>query len=217
MATKVEGEQYYGLDGQLLEIKRQLRQENGYPFNPEDLKRHLQEAIEGRFKKRWREEDKTIYFEVTSDGTTGEAWITSLTNKGFCLSDYAKQLLCSEDFIPTNGVTYKIAVLKGMLFEDSNRTTENIRAEAEGRSFATSPPEVACLIRDKISDEELEAMGLYWIITMHEPIKDSDGGPGLLGAGRGGGGGRLGTYYDYPDYRWSRGGGFAFVVSQVST
>ncbi len=49
MATKIAGELYYDLDGQLLEIKRQLRQPNGYPFDPEKLKLHLQNAIEGRF------------------------------------------------------------------------------------------------------------------------------------------------------------------------
>ena len=49
MANIVAGELYYELDGQLLEIKRQLRQPNGYPFNPFQLKLHLQAAIEGRF------------------------------------------------------------------------------------------------------------------------------------------------------------------------
>jgi hypothetical protein len=44
----VTGEQYYKLDGQLLEIKRQLRQLNGYPFDPEMLKKHLQAAIEAK-------------------------------------------------------------------------------------------------------------------------------------------------------------------------
>ncbi|MFH1575518.1 MAG: hypothetical protein ABIB55_01065 [Candidatus Nealsonbacteria bacterium] len=49
MAVVVTGEQYYDLDGQLSEIKRQLRQPNGYPFSPQELKFHLQAAIEGRF------------------------------------------------------------------------------------------------------------------------------------------------------------------------
>ena len=49
MATKVAGELYYELDGQLLEIKRQLRQLNGYPFDPNLLKVALQSAIEGIF------------------------------------------------------------------------------------------------------------------------------------------------------------------------
>ncbi|MBI2063642.1 MAG: hypothetical protein HYT65_01460 [Candidatus Yanofskybacteria bacterium] len=41
---------YYELDGQLQEIKRQLRQPNGYPFDPAQLKLHLQVAVEGRFE-----------------------------------------------------------------------------------------------------------------------------------------------------------------------
>lgn len=47
---RVAGETYYELDGQLIEIKRQLRQPSGYPFNPEGLKRGLQRVIEGQFK-----------------------------------------------------------------------------------------------------------------------------------------------------------------------
>lgn len=49
MATQVAGEMYYELDGQLGEIKRQLRQPNGYPFSLEQLKIALQNAIEGKF------------------------------------------------------------------------------------------------------------------------------------------------------------------------
>ncbi len=45
----VAGDLYFELDGQFSEIKRQLRQPNGYPFNPFQLKLHLQAAIEGRF------------------------------------------------------------------------------------------------------------------------------------------------------------------------
>ena len=51
MAIKVTGEQYYDLDGQLAEIKRQLRQSCGYPHDPTELKRRLQEIIEWQFPK----------------------------------------------------------------------------------------------------------------------------------------------------------------------
>ena len=49
MAVQVAGELYYDIDGQLAEIKRQLRQPNGYPFEPHHLKTRLQDLIEGRF------------------------------------------------------------------------------------------------------------------------------------------------------------------------
>lgn len=47
----VAGELYETLTGQLFEIGRQLRQPNGYPFDPKQLKSHLQAAIEGRFSE----------------------------------------------------------------------------------------------------------------------------------------------------------------------
>lgn len=45
----VTGDQYFRLDGKLLEITRQLRQGDGYPFDPQLLEGALQAIIEGRF------------------------------------------------------------------------------------------------------------------------------------------------------------------------
>ncbi len=47
--TIVAGDMYQQLDGQLFEIKRQLRQPDGYPFDPQLLKLGLQQIIEGKF------------------------------------------------------------------------------------------------------------------------------------------------------------------------
>lgn len=49
MAIKVAGDQYYDIDGQLTEIKRQLRQKSGYPFDASLLKDSLQKVVEGKF------------------------------------------------------------------------------------------------------------------------------------------------------------------------
>lgn len=49
MAVKVAGERYESITGQLFEIGRQLRQPKGYPFNPAELQKFLQRAIEGKF------------------------------------------------------------------------------------------------------------------------------------------------------------------------
>lgn len=167
--------------------------------------------------RSWREEDGVIYFSVTSDGTTGEGWITRLESKGFRVGDYAKQVLRSPDFKPTNGVTIEVAVLKGMLFEDQSRITSKIRAEADKRKLSKPNAELACLIRKKFTDKEIEAMGLRYIVAMHEPINDSDGDPNLLSADRDSGGRWLDAYYGRPDDRWGRDDGFAFAVSQVSS
>ena len=163
--------------------------------------------------RSWREEDGVIYFSVTSDGTTGEDGITRLESKRFRVDDYSKQALRSPDFKPTNGVTTEVAVLKGMLFEDNDRITKKIRAEADKRKLGKPEPELACLIHEKFTDKEIEAMGLIWIVAMHEPINDSDGDPSLLGANRSGVGRWVDAYYGRPDGKWHRDSGFAFAIA----
>jgi len=167
--------------------------------------------------RKWREDDGVIYFTVTSDGTGGPQWIERLERQGFHIGSYGKNVLLSPDFKTTSGVATEVAVFKGSLFEDDERITGKIRAEAERRKFEKPNAEVACLIREKFSDEEIKVMGLWWIVIMHEPIKDSDGDPNLLGAYRDGVGRWLGACFGGPGYRWDRGDGFAFAVSQVSS
>lgn len=175
----------------------------------------LQVILDEQPARKWREEDGVIYFSVTSDGTTGEDWITRLESKGFRVGNHAKQVLRSPDFKPTSGVTTEVAVLKGMLFENNDRITKKIRAEADKRKLTKPNAELACLIREKFTDKEIEVMGLWYIVAMHEPINDSGGGPGLLCANRDGGGRWLDAYGDRPDGRWRRDLGFAFAVSQT--
>lgn len=50
MATIVTGDLYQKLDGKLNEIKRQMRQQGGYGFDPNRLDLALQAIIEGRFE-----------------------------------------------------------------------------------------------------------------------------------------------------------------------
>ena len=174
------------------------------------------ELVVSEPERSWRDQDGVIYFSVVSDGTTGEDWIKRLEVKGVRLSDYAKSVLRSPDFKPTSGMIYAIAVLKGMLFNDDDRATIKIRAEAQRRNLSTPNAEIACLIREKFTDEEIEAMGLLWIVAIHDPIAGSDGYPRLLGARRSAVGSWLCAVLAYPDDGWGREDGFAFTVSQVT-
>lgn len=162
--------------------------------------------------RSYREEDGIIRFTVTSDGTSGASWIERLEQGSYNVGDYAKQVLLSPDFKPTKGVTTEIVVMKGSLFSNNERTTRNIRAEASKRKYVAPNPEVACLIRVMFSDKQIEEMGLWGIVTMHEPIKDSVGDPRLLYADRFDKGRWLNTYGDYPGYGWYDDDGFAFAV-----
>ncbi|MFC1731740.1 hypothetical protein ACFL6I_15590 [candidate division KSB1 bacterium] len=133
------------------------------------------------------------------------------------MSDEARGVLRSPDFKPTDGVTYKIAVLKGMHLADKNRITKKIRAEADKRGLSKPNTELACLIREKFTDEEFMSMDLWWLVTMHEPINGSDGYPRLLYAHPVRGGRWLDAHYGHPGNRLGSECGFAFTVSQVNS
>ena len=165
--------------------------------------------------KKWTEVEGVIYISVTSNGRGGEEWITYFESKGVRLSKYSKDVLLSPDFKATMGITYNLALLRGTFFSDSNRITRKIRAEGDKRVWTKPVAEVGCLIRDLLSDEEIEQLGIWYIVAMHEPIEDSDRDPHLLDAHRLDGGPWLNTYWARPGNEWSDDGAFAFLVSQV--
>ena len=113
-------------------------------------------------------------------------------------------------------MTTQVTVLKGNQFPDEDRITRKIRAKASTLSLMVPNAEIACLIRERFTDAEIEDMRLWRIIVMHEPIDVSGGGPSLLAARRDGGGRWLGACGDHPDHRWNRDYGFAFASQQVS-
>ena len=166
------------------------------------------------FRKRVEMISNMIVRHVTTDGRTGEQFIDTLTTANYNLGDYGKQLLRSDKFVPTNGKTYKLVVMKGEEFEDNDRITSKIRDEAKKRGYLTPPVEVAPLLRELVSDEELEQMGLWYLIIMHEPITASDGYPDVLGIYRHGEGRWLYAYDGRAGRRWRRELGFVFLVPQ---
>lgn len=169
----------------------------------------------------WREQDGLILLPpLVSDGTTGEEWIVRLEVKRLRINDWAKYLLRSPDFRPTSGVTHRIFVLPGRLFSDNGcgRTSADVRSEAARRGLSAPNVEAGCLIRELLTNADLEAMGLWWILAMHEPIEDSDGDPyKLLVNHRGGGCCELGALSDWTGKSWIVEGGFAFVLEQTAS
>ena len=183
----------------------------------EEAKFLRDELLASEPTRNWREADGVIYFSVTSDGMTGPQWIERLEGKGFSISDDARGILRNEGFKPTNGVTTEVAVLKGVLFEGNRSIMKNARTEAANRSLEAPNTEIACLIGEKFTNEEVKAMGLICIVAMHEPIKDSYGYPCLLlCVDRCHDDLLLCTRNLFDGVMWARKSGFAFAVPQVS-
>lgn len=86
----VTGDQYFGLDGKLCEIKRQLRQKDGYPYDPALLDLALQAIIEGRFQDLKKPEIVT-YDEFVTPFSREEA-ITWLVERRKYPEAYAAEL-----------------------------------------------------------------------------------------------------------------------------
>lgn len=113
----------------------------------------------------------------------------------------------SSDFKSTCGVTTEVAVLKGDLFRGSNRFTSEILNEAERRKLSKPNAELACLIREKFTDNQIKELGLILIVVMHDPISDLDNDLARLTVPQR----SLGL--SYTD-RWGHETGFAFAVSK---
>jgi hypothetical protein len=118
------------------------------------------------------EQDDFIYITVTSDGTTGPEWIKRLKAKGCNVSTgRAEGFLLSKDFIPTKGITTKIAILRRELFRGGrSQTMRDVSNFARKHKLQQPNMEVACLLREKLTDKKIEQMGLWWIIIMHKPV-----------------------------------------------
>ncbi len=163
----------------------------------------------------WTVDDEgDIHFIITSNGMTYEQWEQHLERRGWRIGKYARQMLRRASEVPTNGVTYNIVVRPGKSVS-GDRITKKIRAAADKKGWLKPHWEVSCLIRDTFTDEQLEAMGLWYIVTMHEPIEDSEGDPFLLSSSRRDGGRWLSAGYDKPGVYWDGDGGFAFDESSV--
>lgn len=161
---------------------------------------------------KWREKESIIYLSVTSNGMTGEEWLNYFRRRRFnCNGEWIQGMLRSFEFQPTSGITTEVAILKGELFSEAERTTTKIRTYATGLNFREPNAEVACLLRDKLSDRHLEEMGINHIVTMHKAIQFRNS-PNLLATAREEGSQRrLACYYDGPDCSCYKDVGFAFV------
>lgn len=150
------------------------------------------------------------YLSVVADSSNGPEWSRRLKRENFNIGNDAEEVLNSPDFtsIDNNVSIITMAIIAGKVFKDDERITKNIRAYARELGFTEPVHGHGCLIRVNLSDEDIEKIGLCGVVTMH-------GGSHLLGANGGGDGRWLRACGGDLGNGWSRGHGFAFVVSQL--
>lgn len=116
------------------------------------------EVYLSNIKKGWEKTDDTVSFSVISDKTSGPQWLKRLKNKGVYVDDTAKKMLLSKAFKPTDEVVTKVVIFRvpyAMFGEGSPLSL----AEAKGAVEAVNGMELACLIRDKFTNQQFFLMG----------------------------------------------------------
>lgn len=130
------------------------------------------------------DQDGHVRVTVTSDGTDGEGWRCRLRANGCGVTYSAEKLLRSIDFEPTTGTKYDVVVLRASGFALKQWTFAMACEKSERMGLGRPNAEVACLMRERFSDNDVRDAGLAAIIVAHLPIADASGSFGLLGIDR---------------------------------
>ncbi|MGB4834167.1 MAG: hypothetical protein WBP40_04005 [Candidatus Moraniibacteriota bacterium] len=163
-----------------------------------------------------------ILVTLTGRGWTNEEWSKHGETGGMNFTKWARDILGKPDYNEKHrlepGKQYTVALMFGKkeFVTDAERTTANLRIRGE-RDYGKSNDlrgELTLLLREAISDEQLERWDIYYIAVLHEPILASDGNPYILASGRYVDGQQVGAFCAGPGISWIGGGAFAFPVSQ---
>ena len=174
---------------------------------------------------------KNVYFTVVSNGRTAEEWAQHFEKQrgaGRRIYEAAtgreiirrmieaptSEVLRRITEAPTNGVVYNVVVYSAYNMPTWGSTYQRWHVQVLNAFEGWKTPhwEVACLIREKFTKEDLNDMGLQWIFVAHKPIKDSDGNSVWLGADTWSNGYHSWDTFSAESEFITNYGGFAFVV-----
>ncbi len=116
------------------------------------------EVYLSNIKTGWEKTDDITSFSVISDGTNEPHWLKRLKNKGIYVDDLARKMLLSKDFKPTDGMVTKVAIIKvahAMFGENDPLPVAKERGLVEPENGI----ELACLMRDKFTNQQFFLMG----------------------------------------------------------
>ena len=150
--------------------------------------------------------------EVISDGLLGKVLVTALKAKDIRIGSQAGSALVYGKFTVTEKGKHFLPILITWSC-DSSRTIRNIVKAALDSGYYMPPVELAALLRQIISDDDMKKKKNYrdWVV-MSDPIPDSLDVPVVLGLRSDGIGNRL-YGYDYDlNFRWDSKTGFIFIA-----
>lgn len=168
---------------------------------------------------RWHCHNGLVSFFVTSNGMTGPQWSSYFKAKGLEMYEEIHTGFLDRGFQVSLAVTTKVIIIKGSLFQESDRTLRQIRNFAARRGLVPINPEIICLLSDTLSGRDIEAMGLRAILMVNESEEplEFNGNSSVIGLQNEDNGiSRVCGYSTTRDSIWKHIYGFAFMESRSS-
>ncbi|OGY46538.1 MAG: hypothetical protein A3A24_03765 [Candidatus Buchananbacteria bacterium RIFCSPLOWO2_01_FULL_46_12] len=129
------------------------------------------------------------------------------------IGENAELLLRHPEFMATDGVHHKLAILRGDQLQTGQRTNEHILMKAESFGCIDTPLGITPSIKEVFSDQTLRLMGLKALIVMHRPVF-IEGLPWRIGFGRDDSTLWLDACSAKPEIEWYSWYGFVFSLRQ---
>jgi hypothetical protein len=118
----------------------------------------------------WRDKGWAIEFTLpATDGATAGGWPERLKERGRDIDVHTPQILSSV-LMPTVGQIYTVSIVRSNPFADGVNVA-TVRAFAESQGLRPITAEIACLICEGLSSNDLETMDLNWVFMMHDPVR----------------------------------------------
>lgn len=163
---------------------------------------------------KWHHHGDIICCSVISHGRTGPEWLEHFEQREIFVCSETRKVLLSSLFVPTRGVRTDMAIFRSAaICSDGYCTT--IEAHEMGHSrglIIITEVETTCLLREKLSNEDLVKMELWWIAVMHIPVFVSDNGLISLCVERYGDKEWISAHGAKNFSPWNTEGGFAYKV-----
>ncbi len=168
-----------------------------------------------------RNEHGHIVLSIVVLDLTGEVEVKALRRQKYNVGSWAESCFKStnEDGFDSvhrlvSGQTYRVVLVPGSEIENSSeRATQNLLALGERYGYLRPQAGIIPRLRERLTDKQLEELGWWYIVALHQPIIDTGGSPGVLGLSRDGDGRRVDAGWDSPAHQWDAEGAFAFLVS----
>lgn len=161
-----------------------------------------------------------ITFTITGIDLTGGKEIERLLAAGFLVDDWARECMLSQrsdgydqGHRLTEGRPYRIALMPTKEIENEHdRTTDYLRNRGIGKYGYSEPlGGIAPRIREFVSEDGMERIGLFYVAVPHKPIHDNLDCESMLRVGRRTVVGPwLSARFGSPFSQWHGRGAFAF-------